>query len=83
MFQSPIHRGLGCRYAHKIAGLFGPESFSPLFIGAWVVGRGPSARVYTAVGFQSPIHRGLGCRTAGGNSMFGKRLGFSPLFIGA
>ncbi len=109
-FQSPIHRGLGCRFvgdeglggqvevsvpyssglglsagqASRPAtggGVSVPHSsglglsasvpgrpriwvlcFSPLFIGAWVVGTGEPQVVAHGPLFQSPIHRGLGCR---------------------
>ncbi len=107
-FQSPIHRGLGCRGRRRTRppsgmlvsvpyssglGLSGRRSrppfsrrssFSPLFIGAWVVGESPSVRRRCRSTLQSPIHRGLGCRgreAAAARDRGG--VSFSPLFIGA
>ncbi len=65
-FQSPIHRGLGCRMEHRRAHQRLARSFSPLFIGAWVVGRRRREAGGPGVPFQSPIHRGLGCRMRSG-----------------
>ncbi len=109
-FQSPIHRGLGCRVrpitaSSRLAlfvsvpyssglGLSGevrtsvlPDltlGFSPLFIGAWVVGEGAAKRTSKAIEVSVPYSSGLGLSGCFPDLMI--RTGkdsFSPLFIGA
>ncbi len=60
LFQSPIHRGLGCRAYRRVRTANWKVGFSPLFIGAWVVGRPRSGGASAARSVSVPYSSGLG-----------------------
>ncbi len=59
-FQSPIHRGLGCRGETDCQLALLEAGFSPLFIGAWVVGAGRRCQSCGEVDVSVPYSSGLG-----------------------
>ena len=79
LFQSPIHRGMDCnKLSIRLARSSG-QSFSPLFIGEWIVTCFVRPHRDFFEFFQSPIHRGMDCNSNDPSHIGGA---FSPLFIG-